>query len=473
MTMTASEQAALLPDAVRGVGDARDRENWEADLERSRVQGWASANIPKLAAALALLRAYHASDEAELEFWLWWWAEVLRAERRDFMKNEVLGRTYPVWQAMPHLIVYRVACALGNRDLALASVDWLKTFTALATLAAGRGPGRQIVDHRIEDADADRAAPIFGTGPLVGYYEPFIAWSGDRTDSRDWHDGKRWVGLDASVVSPWVTWAGDIRNRTRDTSWHLHGRLCAALDEVFPNERPHALSPDEAEAVRRAVVDDSLAHQVAVAGWLGSFLPSVPARIVRTERGVWSLSPIGRGSSTAHSYACAHWNDGTIGYLFADLGFRGTSENDYVRPGSAWIVQRGDAVIAVAQRDDGKYGGPVEMELPGGAILLDVSIGPEGVGVRNAIGSRIDLPPTPAEPESPPTGEPQPAPPVGTQATKADYHKTTDLLVNVAEPLIDRLTCSDAGILDDDERGFLISVLEHLRATLEARHPLP
>jgi hypothetical protein len=145
------------------------------------------------------------------------------------------------------------------------------------------------------------------------------------------------------------------------------------------------------ETLRRARANEPAALR-EVSGWL--WLPPVPFRIVRTSEGVWTLSEVARGSSTAHLDACAWWNDGRTGFLCGDPGWRKAKDTDYVRPGRAWV----DGTTAWAERE-GRA--PVSMPLPGGTVLFDATIAPEGLQLTIPSAAGGESPPPPIAPPAP------------------------------------------------------------------------
>jgi hypothetical protein len=171
------------------------------------------------------------------------------------------------------------------------------------------------------------------------------------------------------------------------------------------------------ETLRRARANEPAALR-EVSGWL--WLPPVPFRIVRTSEGVWTLSEVARGSSTAHLDACAWWNDGRTGFLCGDPGWRKPKDTDYVRPGRAWV----DGTTAWAERE-GRA--PVSMPLPGGTVYCDLSVSLAGVSL--AIPGEPAPPPAP-EPIGPPGPVPGPAP--GKPPRKKDDRKQVAVGVGIA-----------------------------------------
>lgn len=373
-----------LPDALRG--HYTPESVFLGDLERDRVMGFSSENLPQLAAALALLNAHYEDDAYDRQFWIEWWRARLAWERENFMGVELTSRTYGSWHYMAKRAVYEAARRDGITDLAADCYSWMMAFLAFAAVASGKRPGRYIVDHRIAEPGV-----IYGTGDEVKWAGRYVAWSGDRADSRQSGGGEWWGWLSISSAAIWLSLA--------------LGEPVGECDERDVEQAcgVPAILPADA-AILRGIRDGNYA---AALPYLAEWSPQVPTRVVQTTEGVWTLSPIGRGSSTPHAYAVAQWHDtGNVAGLYADPGWRDAGPQDWIVSGSARV----DGNVAVAVRSDGKYGSPHHLVLPGGKVLFDMTWGPDGANA----GSAPVQPHKPTEPTTPPPvvvdGDPWPPP---------------------------------------------------------------
>lgn len=373
----------MVPALARALrGEVLDPSIWEGDLEREEITSH-SDNLLQLAAALALLHAVNTGNYPEINFWCDWWMRRLAWERTNWMGKEVGSRTYASWAFMPKRAVLDVARRLGRVDLAAELLEWMLAFLALAALASGRRPGRYIVDHRIAEAGV-----IQGNGDEVTWAGRYCAWSGDRADSRDPKQGGKWHGwLSISSPTGWLDLALGFPSGDSD-------------ERKVENACAYPMLPPSEIAILKGVLAGNWSAGLA---YLSGHRPNVPIRVVQSDEGVWTLSPVGRGSSTPHLYACAQWHDtGNIRGLYADPGWRDAGKEDWIGTGTA----SENAGVAVAQRDDGLYGSPHMMVLPGGARLLDFTWGPDGVtSAFHQAEPGASSPPPPAEPTPPPSGD--------------------------------------------------------------------
>ncbi|HPA96841.1 MAG TPA: hypothetical protein PK570_00895 [Thermoanaerobaculia bacterium] len=382
---------------IRGEASPATMRFWMGgNLHLDRISGWSSENLA-LAAWLAELRARMKENAPEPQL-----AEMRGLIRARFERErdgnyqgiEVYGRVYGLWNYVVRLALYRFCLRLGWAEEAALLRGWLRSHAAALVLAAGDGPGRQITDHQVAAGDADRGAAILGDGALLPWWDPFVAWSGDRgcQRTRDTAEWGRWQHLQESSLSAVVVSLLGLDNRTRQQTWMEWWEWVDALDEVTPKDgAPLGVTPAEVETLRAAWANDPAALREA-ASWL--WRPPVPFRIVRTTEGVWTLSPVARGSSTAHLDACAWWRDGRTGYLCADPGWREPGGQGYVRPGTAW-VKDGRAVAAREGRET------VSMPLPGGTVLFDATIAPEGLQLTIPSAAGGESPPPPIAPPAP------------------------------------------------------------------------
>lgn len=371
----------VLPRALRG--EVLDPSIWAGDLEREAITA-PSDNLLQIAAAHALLRAVNTGDYGEINCWCDWWMRRLAWERTNWMGKEVAGRTYPSWHFMSKRATLDVARRLGRVELAAELLEWMLAFLALAALSSGRRPGRYITDHRIAEAGV-----IVGDGEEVAWSGRFCSWSGDRCDSRhgSGEDYGKWYGW-LSISSPTIWLDLAIGYPVGDCDESAVERACA-----------YPMMPSSEVAILRGVLGGNWGAGIS---YLSGHRPNVPIRVVQADEGVWTLSPVGRGSSTPHAYAVAQWHDsGIIRGLYADPGWRHTGGDDWIDSGSATAV--GDE--ARAARNDGKYGSPHTMALPGGARSLDITWGPDGVtSAAHPTEPGASPPPAPVAPTPPPPG---------------------------------------------------------------------
>lgn len=406
---------------IRGEASPATMRFWMGgNLHLDRISGWSSENLA-LAAWVTELRARmkESAPPPRMEEIRGLVYRRLQHERHgQYQGIEVFGRVYPHWNYVTRLCLYRFAVLLGWREEAELLRGWLRSHAVALVLAAGDGPGRQIVDHQVAAGEADRGAAIRGDGALLPWWDPFIAWSGDRgcQRTRDATEWGRWQYLQESAMSPVMT--SLLRLDTPRQPWETWWEWLRALDEVAPApDAPLGCTAAEVETLRRARANEPAALR-EVSGWF--WLPPVPFRIVRTSEGVWTISEVARGSSTAHLDACAWWNDGRTGFLCGDPGWRKPKDTDYVRPGRAWV----DGTTAWAERE-GRA--PVSMPLPGGTVYCDLSVSLAGVSL--AIPGEPAPPPAP-EPIGPPGPVPGPTP--GRSTRKKDDRKKVAAGVGIA-----------------------------------------
>ena len=347
-----------LPRALRGA--QVDLSICGAELRRDAVTA-DSDNLLQLAAALALAHAYNIGDTPEINFWCDWWMRRLAWERTNWMGHEVCGRTYPSWHFMGKRVALDIARRLGRVDLAAELLEWMLAFLALAALASGRRPGRYITDHRIAEAGV-----IVGDGEDVDWSGRYCAWSGDRADSRDPKQDGRWHGW-LSISSPtiWLDLALGLPSGETD-------------ERRVENACAYPMLPPSEIALLKGVLAGNWTAGLA---YLSGHRPNVPIRVVQAEEGVWTCSPVGRGSSTPHAYAVAQWHGtGIVKGLYADPGWRDAGAADWIVSGSGGVTA---SRVAWAERSDGKYGSPHSMDLPLGDILLDFVWDSEGLHVAH------------------------------------------------------------------------------------------
>jgi len=370
-----------LPRALRGA--QVDLSICGAELRRDAITA-DSDNLLQLAAALALAHAYNIGDTPEINFWCDWWMRRLAWERTNWMGHEVCGRTYPSWHFMGKRVALDIARRLGRVDLAAELLEWMLAFLALAALASGRRPGRYITDHRIAEAGV-----IQGTGDEVTWSGRYCAWSGDRADSRDPKQDGRWHGwLAISSPTIWLDLALGLPSGETD-------------ERRVENACAYPMLPPSEIALLKGILGGNWGAGLA---YLSGHRPNVPIRVVQCDEGVWTLSPVGRPSSTPHAYAVAQWHhDGRVAGLYADPGWRDAGGDfDWIVSGSA--AADSDGLAATATRSDLKYGSPHTLTLPGGARSLDFTWGPDGVtSASHPTEPGAPPPPAPVEPTPPPS----------------------------------------------------------------------
>ncbi|HNU83221.1 MAG TPA: hypothetical protein PKO05_07295 [Thermoanaerobaculia bacterium] len=185
---------------IRGEASPATMRFWMGgNLHLDRISGWSSENLA-LAAWLAELRARMKENAPEPQL-----AEMRGLIRARFERErdgnyqgiEVYGRVYGLWNYVVRLALYRFCLRLGWAEEAALLRGWLRSHAAALVLAAGDGPGRQITDHQVAAGDADRGAAILGDGALLPWWDPFVAWSGDRgcQRTRDTAEWGRWQHL--------------------------------------------------------------------------------------------------------------------------------------------------------------------------------------------------------------------------------------------------------------------------------------
>jgi len=380
-----------IPDALRGKSISPDI--YAKDLEAEKTHGWGSENLPQLAAALALCNAVNTNDPLAIESWKNWWTARFEWERKNFMGIEMAGRTYPSWHFMPKRIVFDIAIRMGWFFLASEAYSWMLAFVTLAAFASGKSPGRSIRDHRIAIAGVQ-----VGDGSFVKWSGNYCAWAGDRADSRmSANDAKK----NNVPTGTWYDWL----SISTPTIW-LNLSLKNPVDDCQEKDVERGCQvPSWLLEVDKNVLNNILAGDYSVGlDNLRVWCPQVPIRVCQTTEGVWTVCPVGRGSSTPHLYACSQWhNSGIVNGLYADPGWRDAGKGEeWISPGRAWVDENR---VVVCERSDGKYGSPHRMILPGGIDLLDFTWGPDGVDVR--------FPPQPITPVEvvPPVISPNPQPP--------------------------------------------------------------
>ena len=370
-----------LPAIVGGeLSPAEIRAHVGDNLYVDRRAGWSSDNLA-LAAWLCELVASVAENNAAR-------IETLRDLVRRRMELELggewggiecFGRVYALWNYMARLGLYRVAAHLPGWEAEAAQLRlWLRCWLGAAALASGDGAGREITDHKTVQGENDVPVPIYGDGEPVDWYAPYVAWSGDRgcQRTRDASEYGYWQHLTGNGHAAPLVQALDIPARIRRETWIEFWPFLEALDRCWPvPAAPLGLTVEEAFFARMARRNDVEGLRT-VCEWL--LRPSVPLRIVRASEGVWTLSPVARGSSTAHLDVCAWWTDGRCGWLCGDPGWRESGGMGYVRSGRAGVdVQPDGSLLAWAERD-GRQERPT-MALPGGTVYLDVLLSPDGV----------------------------------------------------------------------------------------------
>ncbi len=389
-----------LEETIRGTATPAEMRGWGRDnLVLDRVAGWNSDNLKIGAWATELRAAMLEGNGAR--------CELLRALVHARMEHEAAGRwggieccgrVYPVWNLAGRLVLYRFGLALGWGETAEMLRQWLRAAGAALALASGDGPGRRILDHRIGEAEAERGAAIRGDGELVTWWDPFVAWAGDRGGQRVGKPGPefgRWQYLEECGPSELLVHLLGLETETRRLAWMEFGRWLRALDEAAPApDAPMGCTAAEVEVLRRARANEPAALLEA-ASYL--WRPAVPFRILRTSAGVAMVCEQARGSSTACLDACAWWQGGRTAFLSGDPGWREPGGTGRVRPGRAvlegWTVR--------AEREGRE---PVALELPAGETFLDVRFGPEGVTVLLPVAPVGPVVPVPDPPPAGPGG---------------------------------------------------------------------
>jgi len=447
--------------AIRG--EVPDEEVYAGDFEPERVSEFPSENLPELAWALDLWRWANLSrgmggravpvsgDEVRRRLGLAreWGLGRLAWSREHFMGRELLGRTYPGWHYMGKRSALALALEFGWDDLAADLHGWRLAFLAHAAAACTSRLGREISDHGLDRLD--RAAGVVEAfGPEIPWGGRFVAWSGDRSDSRrgSGPDAGKWWGY--TSICPAGIWLElELGDREREVvefnrgkrsaadvtdEGHVVASLRARFGELEGDGGRARLSAVEVEILRR-MRDGDVGAALEALEWVRGWRPEVPFRVRRTSLEVGTVSPIGRGSSTLHDYAMfQNRGTGRIRALRADPGYRSDKEPapKWIGPGSATVEELdGGRLRIVACRDDREFGGPVELVTDGGELELDYTHGPEGL----AILFPAPAAPAPAPAPDPAAGGPVVVPPAAIVAPGGGQRRRRGALARLLEAL--------------------------------------
>lgn len=386
-----------LEKVILGACTPEEIDSWiGGNLVLTDYKGWNSDNLKLCAWFCDLRAAMQRGHTSRLER-----LRGLIRQRCEWERDgnyggiEQFGRVYAEWNYVVRLCLFRFARVLGWEDEAALLRGWLRSHAVMLALASGGGAGREITDHLIARGEAHLGSAIIGAGRELPWWDPFLAWSGDRGAQRVGTPGAeygRWQHLQESPLAPVLCELLRLYTDTRRQTWMDFWGWSRALDQVAPYaDAPLGVSAIEIETLHLARA--GVGHAVhTVAGWL--WRPSTPHRVCRTDEGVWMVSEVARGSSTAHLDACAWWADGSTGFLCADPGWREPGGQGYVRTGSAWV----DGGRAYATREGRET---VSMPLPGGEVLVDLRIGSSGAEVFAPRPAPRPVPPAPRAPGGP------------------------------------------------------------------------
>jgi len=332
-----------------------------------------SWNLDLAAEVHRMARAIRTHDSAQIERSCDWLEKRLEIEQAGrFMGSEFFSSEYAGYHFGPWAVAACLLWRIGRYTLASDIRGWMLAALGWAALCSIGVLARDVTDHQIERADRGLAGPVFGDGPPMDWQGPFVAWAGPRGGQRFRDRGNTWGYVVQSPIGVWLNRLAFDRTGTEGED-----ELLAALREG--DTSPLRLTSAEKTLLDGAVSGGVLAAQTVYEALVDGYHPQDVCILERREEGHVSLATRGGPSGgTATCYCRAQWMSGRVGALFADLGFRDPGEDggaDWLVPGRAWISE--DGRQAWAEREDGRYGCPVSMDLPGGATLWSIVAGPD------------------------------------------------------------------------------------------------